>query len=84
MDHKEFSRKGGQAKSVAKTNAARNNARQPRKKIHACMCCGRVLYRTGEPIFDLGTQQYASLEVTEFIVRHKDKEVVEIVGKCCR
>ena len=32
MDHKEFSRKGGKAKSEKKTAAARKNARKPRGK----------------------------------------------------
>ena len=32
MDHNEMSRKGGQAKSAAKTKAARENAKKPRKE----------------------------------------------------
>ena len=32
MDHKEFSKKGGSAKSEKKTAACRKNARRPRKK----------------------------------------------------
>ena len=54
MDHlkylKQIGRKGGKAKSPAKTEAARANAKRPRPGAWKCDSCGHARFATAKKI----------------------------------